>query len=84
MPSHYGKSTKDIATKKMVDSGSNKKSTKGSRSLGIMDKDLTKKTKKIGSRAEVFHGNAQQTSGGLEKKDLMKKDGRIVSKKTNR
>jgi pantoate kinase len=34
----------------------------------------------IGSRAEVFHGNADATSGGLAKKDLMMKDGRIVSK----
>ena len=34
----------------------------------------------IGSRAEVFHGTADKTSGGLEKKDLLMKDGRIVSK----
>ena len=34
----------------------------------------------IGSRAEVFHGNADQTSGGLKKKDLKLKDGRIISK----
>jgi hypothetical protein len=34
----------------------------------------------IGSRAEVFHGTADKTSGGLEKKDLKMKDGRIVSK----
>lgn len=34
----------------------------------------------IGSRAEVFHGNADQTSGGLKKKDLKMKDGRIISK----
>jgi len=34
----------------------------------------------IGSRAEVFHGNAESTSGGLVKKDLMMKDGRIISK----
>jgi hypothetical protein len=34
----------------------------------------------IGSRAEVFHGTADKTSGGLEKKDLMMKDGRIISK----
>ena len=36
----------------------------------------------VGSRAEVFHGNAIHTSGGLMKKDLIKnKHGRIVSKK---
>jgi len=36
----------------------------------------------IGSRAEVFHGTAERTSGGLAKKDLMldPKDGRIKSK----
>ena len=34
----------------------------------------------IGSRAEVFHGNAHHTSGGLTKSDLMSKDGRIISK----
>lgn len=37
--------------------------------------------KDIGSRAEVFHGTAARTSGGLTKKDLMKgEDGRIKSK----
>ena len=34
----------------------------------------------IGSRAEVFHGTADSTSGGLTKKDLTMKDGRIISK----
>lgn len=35
----------------------------------------------IGTRAQVFHGTADKTSGGLEKKDLMLgKDGRIKSK----
>ena len=38
--------------------------------------------KRIGSRAEVFHERATQTSGGLTKNDLIKnKIGRIVSKK---
>lgn len=37
--------------------------------------------KAVGSRAEVFHGNAKRTSGRLVKDDLMKnKAGRIVSK----
>ena len=36
----------------------------------------------IGSKAQVFHGTAHHTSGGLTKKDLMKtKAGRIVSRK---
>ena len=34
----------------------------------------------IGSRAEVFHGTADTTAGGLVKSDLMMKDGRIISK----
>ena len=38
--------------------------------------------KTVGTRAEVWHGNAKKTSGGLMKKDLkMNKRGRIVSKK---
>ena len=36
--------------------------------------------KTVGTRAEVFHGVAAKTSGGLTKKDLYKKDGRIHSK----
>ena len=35
----------------------------------------------IGSRAQVYHGNATHTAGGLTKKDLKMKDGEIVSKK---
>ena len=39
--------------------------------------------KAVGSRAEVWHGNAKHTSGGLEKKDLrIKKHGGIKSRKT--
>lgn len=34
----------------------------------------------VGSRAQVYHGNATQTAGGLKKKDLKLKDGEIVSK----
>ena len=38
--------------------------------------------KTFGSRAEVFHGNAKKTSGGLTKSALMmNKHGRIVSKR---
>ena len=37
-----------------------------------------------GSRAEVYHGNAKHTSGGLEKSDLkMNKRGEIVSVKAS-
>jgi len=34
----------------------------------------------IGSRAQVYHGNADRTAGGLTKKDLKMKKGEIVSK----
>lgn len=36
----------------------------------------------VGSKAEVYHGTAKHTSGGLTRKDLVKtKRGRIVSKR---
>lgn len=36
----------------------------------------------VGSRAQVWHGTAKHTSGGLTRKDLMKnKHGRIVSRR---
>ena len=38
--------------------------------------------KTFGSRAEVFHGNAKKTTGGLTKSDLIQnKHGEIVSRK---
>lgn len=43
---------------------------------------MLRDVKKVGTRAEVMHGTARQTSGGLTKKDLKyNKQGRIVSKK---
>jgi hypothetical protein len=40
------------------------------------------KLKAVGTKAEVFHGTAKHTSGGLFKKDLVKtKRGRIVSRR---
>lgn len=43
---------------------------------------MTEKMLSTGSRAQVWHGTAKKTSGGLTKKDLKKtKDGRIVSRK---
>jgi hypothetical protein len=37
---------------------------------------------RVGSRAQVMHGNAKQTGGGLKKRDLKyNKQGKIVSKK---
>jgi hypothetical protein len=43
---------------------------------------MAKLVKKVGSRAEVFHGSAERTSGRLTKDDLMKNAaGRIVSRR---
>ena len=42
----------------------------------------TRKVVASGSKAQVWHGSAKHTSGGLTRKDLMKtKKGRIVSRK---
>ena len=38
----------------------------------------------VGSRRQVWSGTAKKTSGGLTKKDLFKKKGRIRSKKASR
>lgn len=40
--------------------------------------------KKKGSRIEVMNGIAEMTGGGLKKKDLIYKDGKIISKKMNK
>ena len=42
---------------------------------------MTDKIKAVGSKAEVYHGTAKHTSGGLKKNDLMKHKGRIISRK---
>ena len=43
---------------------------------------VTRKLKASGSKAQVWHGTAKHTPGGLTRKDLMKtKKGRIVSKR---
>jgi hypothetical protein len=39
----------------------------------------------VGTKAQVWHGNADKTSGGLTKSDLMQnKHGRIVSKRKHK
>lgn len=40
--------------------------------------------KVIGTRAEVWHGNAKKTRGGLTKSALFKKNGRIKSKRASK
>ena len=43
---------------------------------------MPSQTRRVGSRAQVWHETAEKTSGGLTKSDLEKnKYGRIVSKK---
>lgn len=45
----------------------------------------TRKARKYGTRAKVFHGGAEMTKGGLRKDDLVKnKYGRIVSVKKHK
>jgi hypothetical protein len=47
-----------------------------------MAKTTTRKMVSSGSKAQVWHGTAKHTSGGLTRKDLMKtKRGRIVSRR---
>ena len=38
-------------------------------------------TQAVGTRAQVYHGTAHHTAGGLTKSSLKKKDGEIVSKR---
>ena len=40
-------------------------------------------TMTVGSRAQVMHGTALKTSGNLKKKDLMYKNGGIISRKAS-
>ena len=43
---------------------------------------MTEHVPAVGSKAQVFHGTAKHTSGGLTKKDLVQnKHGRIVSRR---
>ena len=41
------------------------------------------KIQAVGSRAQVWHETARATSGGLKKKDLFMKKGRIVSRRAS-
>lgn len=42
---------------------------------------MSDKIPAVGSKAAVWHNNAKHTSGGLTKKDLMFRKGRIISRK---
>ena len=57
--------------------GGKRKTNKKSRSSTMMNENIPA----VGSKAQVWHGTAKHTSGGLTKAKLMKtKKGRIVSK----
>jgi len=44
--------------------------------------NMTGDVQRVGSRAQVYHGSARHTSGGLSRSDLKKnKQGKIVSKR---
>lgn len=59
-----------------------KKAKKATTKKKTMKKKTTSKIPAVGSKAQVWHGTAKHTSGGLYKKDLLKnKRGRIVSKR---
>ena len=62
-------------------SKSNKMNTRKNRNAKNENMEGGAKVPAVGSKAQVWHGSAKHTSGGLTKKDLMKtKKGRIVSK----
>jgi hypothetical protein len=54
----------------------------GKKAARITLKKRESRASTLGTKAQVFHGTAKRTSGGLTRKDLMKtKKGRIVSKR---
>ena len=60
------------------------KSSSGGKNKGTKKIITVQYMKTFGTRAEVMHGAAVKTTGGLEKSDLQYVDGRIVSKKACR
>ena len=59
------------------------KYTRNNRGRFLSAKKATRKASRaVGTKAQVWHGTADHTSGGLKKKDLMKtRKGRIVSRR---
>jgi hypothetical protein len=59
-----------------------RRNTRKNRKNGEMNMAGGAKIPAVGSKAQVWHGTARHTSGGLTRKDLMKnKHGRIVSRR---
>jgi hypothetical protein len=66
-----------------MDSGSNESGSNSNSTSGAMGGG-GRRIPAVGTKAQVFHGTAKHTSGGLTRKDLMKnKKGRIVSRRKN-
>jgi hypothetical protein len=62
--------------------GQNKMMGGQNKMMGGQNKMMGGSHRAVGTHAEVWHGTARHTSGGLTKRDLMKnKHGRIVSRK---
>jgi hypothetical protein len=60
----------------------NNKNNNNNNNSNNQDGGARGKTRTVGTKAQVYHGSAKRTSGGLTRKDLMKtKKGRIVSRK---
>lgn len=59
-----------------------RKASKASKAPNTRKASKAGKVPSVGTKAQVWHGSAKHTSGGLNKSDLMKtKKGRIVSRK---
>ena len=66
----YGPPSSNNSTNASTSGGGTRKASRGGKSPAV------------GTKAQVYHGTAKHTSGGLTRKDLMKtKKGRIVSRK---
>ena len=59
-----------------------KKAKKSRKATRKASRSVSSATQAVGTKAQVYHGTARHTSGGLRKSDLMKTSkGRIVSRR---
>ena len=82
----YGGSEMDASGNEVMTGGKRRRNNmtmrKNNMSMRRNNNMMGGKMPAVGTKAQVYHGTAKHTSGGLTKKDLMKaKKGRIVSKK---
>jgi hypothetical protein len=79
------KSRKSSKKKSRKSSKKNSHKSSKKKSLYLSKHSRTSKECKIGSRAKVYHGICEKTSGGLRKNDLMYNSiGKLVSKKASK